>query len=293
MAHSEDPQYIRCDVRQFRQVENIFQVVKPDLVYHLAAEFGRNNGEAYYEQLWSSNQVGTENLIRLCLANKARIVLAGSSEAYGDSGLASLREDVLDNSVHMFHNNYALSKWVQERQVMISAKRDGLNAVILRFFNAYGEGEYYSKYRSVVCLFCYRLLHDMPITIYRNGHREFLYIDDWTRTVANVADKFDTLPRGSNFAGVPVYNIGGEEYKSIEDMAQLVIEEIGRTLPIDKSKINYVDEEIANVANKRPDLSLAQRDLDHKCGVPLTEGIKRTVRWMQSVYGKQAYAKEA
>ncbi|MCU1286854.1 MAG: hypothetical protein JWO13_3204 [Acidobacteriales bacterium] len=293
MCHNEDPEYMRCDVREYRQLEELFQKAKPEFVYHLAAEFGRNNGEAYYEQLWTSNQIGTENVIRLCIANKAKLVLAGSSEAYGDSGLPMLEEGVLDDNVHLFHNNYALSKWVQERQVMISAKRKGLNAVILRFFNAYGDGEYYNEYRSVVCLFCYRLMHGLPITVYKDGHREFMYIDDWTRTVANVADKFDKLPRGSNFAGVPVYNIGGDDYRSIEEMAQIVIEEVGKIRPVDKKLITYIASEVGNVPNKRPDLTLTKRDLDHKTLVALPEGIARTVKWMQSVYGEKSNAQKA
>jgi dTDP-glucose 4,6-dehydratase len=286
-THTEDPEYMRCDVRQYRQVQEVFELAAPELVYHLAAEFGRNNGEAYYEQLWSSNQIGTENIIRLCVAQKLKLVLAGSSEAYGDSGMPDCKEATLDDHVNTFHNVYALSKWVQERQVMIATKNRGLRAVTLRFFNAYGEGEYYSNYRSVVCLFCYRLMHGMPITVYRDYHRVFMHVDDWARTVANVADKFDTLPRASNFAGVPVYNIGGEEYMSVEEMAQIVLKELGYSSQESNGPtINYIDKEAANVTNKRPDLSLAKRDLGHRCTVSLNDGIRRTVKWMESVYGK-------
>jgi dTDP-glucose 4,6-dehydratase len=289
MTHTEDPECIRCDVREHRQVQEVFELAAPELVYHLAAEFGRNNGETYYEQLWSSNQTGTENIIRLCAAQRVKLVLAGSSEAYGDSGMPDCREDTLDKNINTFHNIYALSKWVQERQVMIATMNRGLQAVILRFFNAYGEGEYYSSYRSVVCLFCYRLMHGMPITVYRDYHRVFMHVDDWARTVANVADKFDGLPRGSNFAGVPVYNIGGEEYMSVEEMAQVVLKELGYSSQENEGPIiNYIDKEAANVTNKRPDLSLAKRDLNHKCTVSLNDGIRRTVKWMQSVYGKKS-----
>jgi dTDP-glucose 4,6-dehydratase len=288
IAHTEDSEHVRCDVREYRQAQGLFELAKPELVYHLAAEFGRNNGEAYYEQLWSSNQIGTENVIRLCVAQKARLVLAGSSEAYGDSGLPDCKEDALDDSVYMFHNIYALSKWVQERQVMIAAKNRGLRAVILRFFNAYGEGEYYSDYRSVVCLFCYRLMHGIPITLYRDYHRVFMHVDDWCRTVANVAERFDKLPKGTNFAGVPVYNIGGEEYMSVERVARVVIQKLNSYGPEHYERlIHFIDKEKANVTNKHPDVSLAKRDLGHACIVGLNEGIGRTVSWMQSVYGKK------
>ena len=58
--------YSRCDVADFRQLERVFEKAGPfDFVYHTAAEFGRWNGEDYFEQLWRSNAVGTKNIIKL------------------------------------------------------------------------------------------------------------------------------------------------------------------------------------------------------------------------------------
>ena len=60
------PAYARCDVGEFRQLERVFEKFGPfDLVYHAAAEFGRWNGEDFYENLWKSNVIGTKNMIRL------------------------------------------------------------------------------------------------------------------------------------------------------------------------------------------------------------------------------------
>ena len=55
LTHSGDENYIRCDVSKYRQVERIFEEHKFDYVYHLAAEYGRWNGEDYYENLWMTN----------------------------------------------------------------------------------------------------------------------------------------------------------------------------------------------------------------------------------------------
>src|SRR5688572_28515274 len=58
--------YSTCDVSDYRQLERIFESAGPfDFVYHTAAEFGRWNGEDFYEQLWTSNVIGTKNIIRL------------------------------------------------------------------------------------------------------------------------------------------------------------------------------------------------------------------------------------
>jgi dTDP-glucose 4,6-dehydratase len=62
----DPPGYARCDVGEFRQVERVFERTGPfDYVFHCAAEFGRWNGEDFYETLWRTNAVGTKNIIRL------------------------------------------------------------------------------------------------------------------------------------------------------------------------------------------------------------------------------------
>lgn len=65
LGQSEGPNYIRCDVSEYRQLESIFDEHKFDYVYHLAAEYGCWNGKDYYENLWLTNEVGTKNIIRL------------------------------------------------------------------------------------------------------------------------------------------------------------------------------------------------------------------------------------
>src|SRR5689334_18025706 len=61
-----EPSYVRCDVGEFRQIARVVDTLGPfDYVYHLAAEFGRWNGEDFYETMWRSNAVGTKNVIRL------------------------------------------------------------------------------------------------------------------------------------------------------------------------------------------------------------------------------------
>src|SRR5947208_4407357 len=55
--------YVRCDVRAFRQLERLFESHRFDYVYHLAAEYGRWNGEDYYENHCQTNSVGVKNVI--------------------------------------------------------------------------------------------------------------------------------------------------------------------------------------------------------------------------------------
>jgi dTDP-glucose 4,6-dehydratase len=289
LIHSASTEHTRADVTNLRQLNAVFEATSPDMVYHLAAEFGRKNGEDYYEQLWNTNQVGTQNVIKMCLRYKSKFILAGSSEAYGESGQSELREEWLDIYKPNFYNQYALSKWAQEQQTFIAAMNHNLKAIVLRFFNAYGEGEHYNPYRSVVCLFCYRLLHGLPITVYKNYHRVFMHVDDWATTVANVAERFDTVPRRTGFNPVPIFNVGGTEYRSVEALANIIIEQLGTG----KNLVRLLDKEFANVTNKRPDISLAKQYFDHNPKIELEQGVARTIAWMRDVYNPPMEMKRA
>ena len=163
--HSYEPYYLRGDVSEFHQVENIFARVKFDYVYHLAAEFGRRNGEDFYETLWKTNAIGTKNIIRIQEQLKFRMIFTSSSEVYGDYK-EIMSENVMDKVAIRQMNDYAMSKRVNEMQILNSADRFGTETVRVRLFNTYGPGEYYSEYRSAICVFVYRALHDLPYTVY-------------------------------------------------------------------------------------------------------------------------------
>ncbi|GAG04068.1 unnamed protein product [marine sediment metagenome] len=65
LLNHELQDYIRCDVRNYRQIESVFNTFGPfDYVYHLAAEYGRWNGEDHYENLWETNVIGTKHFFK-------------------------------------------------------------------------------------------------------------------------------------------------------------------------------------------------------------------------------------
>jgi dTDP-glucose 4,6-dehydratase len=264
--------YSRCDIADFRQLERIFEKAGPfDFVYHAAAEFGRWNGEDFYEQLWRSNAVGTKNIIRLQERYGFKLIHFSSSEVYGDyEGIMS--EDVMDKYEIKQMNDYAMSKWVNEMQIKNSQIKHGTKTVIVRIFNTYGPGEWYHPYRSVNCKFCYHALRGWPIVVYKNYYRTSTYLEDCCRTLSNIVD---------NFKPGEIYNVGGLEYHSIEKLADLVWDYAGA----DRSLIQYQDSEILTTRSKKVDIQKAVKDLDHKLTVPLEEGIKRTIDWMRNYYG--------
>jgi dTDP-glucose 4,6-dehydratase len=287
MRHHHDPQYARCDVGEFHQVERLWtgggwasgyapQGRKFDCVYHLAAEFGRWNGEDYYENVWRTNAVGTKNILRMQEREGFQAVYFSSSEVYGDFDGIML-EDVMDKVEIKQMNDYAMSKWVNEMQVLNSATQFGTKSVRVRLFNTYGPGEHYSPYRSVICLFCYRLMHDIPITVYRGYKRTSTFITDMARTLSNISE---------NFVPGEVYNIGGEDFHTIEEAADIILKHLGKE-PFRKKLVVYKDEEMLTTREKKVDCSKARRDLGLKTTVTLEEGIRQTLDWMKDVYGKR------
>ncbi|MDX1502285.1 MAG: NAD-dependent epimerase/dehydratase family protein [Thermoanaerobaculia bacterium] len=271
LPHHHEEQYIRCDVGSYRQLARAVDRTEPDLVYHLAAEFGRWNGEDYYDTLWRTNAVGTKNLIRLQEARGFRMVFSSSSEVYGDYD-GVMEESVMDRLEVRQLNDYAITKWVNEQQILNSAAMFGTETVRVRLFNTYGPGEYYSPYRSVNCLFTYRALHGLPYTVYLDHHRTSSYITDTTRTLANIVESFQPGE---------VYNIASSEYHDIKQLSDLILAEVGS----DDSQVEYREAEPFTTRDKKVDVSKAERDLDHSPRVSLAEGVARTVAWMREVYG--------
>ena len=274
LRHSEDPKSVRCDVSVFRQVERLFESRDFDYVYHAAAEYGRWNGEDYYENLWMTNAVGTKNIIRMQERKRFRMIFFGSAEVYGDyEGVMS--EDVMERVPIRQMNDYAMSKWVNEMQIINSAAMFGTETVRVRLFNVYGPGEHYTPYRGWIPRFIYHALHDKPYTVYLGHKRTLEYVEDICRTLANIID---------NFKPGEVYNLGGDEQYEIKYVSDLILKILGK----DDSIVTYKEAEPFTTRVKTPDSSKAKRDLGFRLTIPVEEGMRRTVEWFKNVYDKQS-----
>jgi len=267
----EVPLYARCDIGEFRQIERVLERTGPfDYVYNCAAEFGRWNGEDFYETLWRTNAVGTKNIIRLQERLKFRLIHFSSSEVYGDWPELMV-ESVMDEYEIKQLNDYAMSKWVNEMQVRNSALQYGTESVVVRLFNTYGPGEYYSPYRSVNCRFLYCALHGLPWTVFRGHSRTSTYLADTVRTLANISE---------NFKPGETYNIGGNDLHSIEELSEVILKITGAS----PSLVNHQESEILTTKWKRVDASKSVRDLDHKNSYSLEDGMRLTADWMRDAY---------
>jgi dTDP-glucose 4,6-dehydratase len=263
--------YFRCDISEYRQILDVLEHVNPDAVYNCAAEFGRWNGEHFYENVWKSNAIGLKNIIRIQEQKKFKLVHCSSSEVYGDYRDV-MYEDVLDKVPVNQMNDYAISKKVNEMQIKNSREQFGTESVVVRIFNTYGPGEWYHPFRSVNCLFTYNLLHGRPITVYKGHTRTSTYIYDCVRTLANIVD---------NFKDGETYNIASKHNHTIEDLVEIILEETGA----DPSLVTYDDSmEIMTTKDKFVNSDKADDDLSHVDSISLKLGVRATVEWMREYY---------
>lgn len=261
--------YVRCDVREIRQLERVFEKRKLEYVYHLAAEYGRWNGEDYYENLWQSNAIGLKNVIRLQEKFKFRLVFFSSAEVYGDYG-GKMSEEVMDSVAIKQLNDYAITKWAGELMCLNSAGQFGTETIRVRPVNCYGPREYYTPYRGFIPKFIHHALLGKPYVVY-TGHRRIIdFVEDSCRTFANIL---------GNFIPGEVYNVAGrpEWERDIKAYSDLVLRVVGR----DDSIVTYKEFEPFTTRVKHVDCSKAVRDLGHNPRVSPEEGIRRTVEWMR------------
>lgn len=275
LLHNDRNDYIRADVKNYRQVERVFENDKFDYVYHLAAEYGRWNGEGYYENLWETNVIGTKHMIRLQEQLGFRMIFFSSAEVYGDyDGIMS--EDVMEkNPIKDTYqmNDYAITKWAGELMCMNSATMFNTETVRVRPVNCYGPHEHFHPYKGFIPLFIYHSLFNKPYTVYKGHKRIIDYVEDTARTFANIVD---------NFIPGEAYNVGSKQEweHDIKEYSDMVLNAVGR----DDSIVTYKEAEAFTTKVKTIDFSKAIRDLKHDPQVSPEEGIEKTVEWMKWYY---------
>lgn len=272
ILQGEDEQHLKADVGQYQQMDAIFRERQFDYVYHLAAEYGRWNGEDHYQNLWHTNVIGTKNMLRLQEQHRFRMIFFSSAEVYGDYDQL-MSEEVMERVPIRQMNDYAISKWAGEMQCLNHADMFGVECVRVRPVGCYGPHEYYSRYRGVIPIFVFHALMGKPFTVYRGHKRIFDYVDDTCRTFANIID---------NFVPGEVYNVGGREdwVVSIEELADIILDVTGA----DPGLAQYKGEEAFTTRVKVVDFSKARQDLAHDPQIDIREGIARYVSWARKIY---------
>jgi len=117
----------------------------------------------------------------------------------------------------------------------------------------------------------YCAIFGLPWVVFRGFGRTSTYLDDSVRTLSNIC---------KNFKPGEVYNIGGGQFHTIEELSDLVI----KHTKADPGLVIYKDAEVLTTKIKNVDTTKAESDLAHRNTVTLDEGIRLTVEWMKKAY---------
>jgi nucleoside-diphosphate-sugar epimerase len=216
-----------------------------------------------------ANSEGTFRLLTAAQAHNARLLLASTSEVYGDP-LVHPQVETYNGNVSPTgpRSMYDEGKRFAEAMTTAFAGIACVQTRIARIFNTYGPGMRADDGR-VVSNFIVQILRGEPVTIYGNGHQ--------TRSFQYVSDVVEGLVRlmASDFAG-PV-NLGNPEEISMIDLASRIARLANRDLHIDWRPASNGDPQ-----RRRPDITLAFKTLGWKPEIRVEDGLRRTIDWFAS-----------
>ena len=248
--------------------------VEVDRIYHLACPASPIHYQVNPIKTVKTNVMGTINMLGLAKRIRCRIMLASTSEVYGDAEVHPQPETYWGNVNPIgVRSCYDEGKRVAETLMMDYHRQNKVDIKIVRIFNTYGPRMAVNDGR-VVSNFIVQALRGEPITIYGDGSqtRSFCYVSDLTEGLYRMMES-------ESFIG-PV-NLGNPGEFTIADLAGLVLK-----LTRSKSKIVHQALPSDDPVRRRPDIVLAKAKLGWEPKVALEEGLSRTIDYFKERLGR-------
>ena len=220
-----------------------------------------------------TNVLGTLNALGLAKRVKAKMLQASTSEVYGDPEVHPQTEDYWGNVNCLGPRAcYDEGKRVAETLCMDYKRNNGVQVKIVRIFNTYGPNMALNDGR-VVSNFIVQALKGEDITIYGEGNqtRAFCYVSDLIRGLKAMMNRTP-----GEFTG-PV-NLGNPQERTMLELAETVIK-----LTNSKSKIQFLPLPEDDPKRRKPDISLAKKELGWQPEVSLEEGLSETIAYFDKV----------
>lgn len=257
--------FVKADITDYNQISVAVSGV--DLVIHLAAIISVKDSVNNPEKTRHVNVTGTENLIKACVKNNVKNLIAVSSAAvYGDS--PSAKDSLNEKSETKPTSPYGESKLEMEDLVKRYSASNSINSVILRFFNVYGPG-HSDEYAGVISKFAQNIEEERPLVIYGDGLQ--------TRDFVNIQDVIDSIRHTiSRMEGKrsSTYNIAAGKSVTIQHLAEVMNEVSGKN-----PDIQYEKPREGDIRYSQADISLARKELDYCPKIDLRDGIKNLLRY--------------
>ena len=269
----EGASFIRGSVTDHRLLEALFEEHHFDYVYHLAAYAAEGLSHFIRRFNYINNLVGSVNLINESVRHKVKCMVFTSSIAVYGPGQLPMTEDMTP----LPEDPYGISKYAVELDLRAAHEMFGLNYVIFRPHNVYGENQNIGdKYRNVIGIFMNQIMQGLPLTVFGDGSqtRAFSYIDD----VAIPIFRSVTLPAAYN----QVFNIGADEPFTVNQLATVVSRALGA-----EPRINHLRAR-NEVQHAYSDHGRARKVFGPGSGITLEEGIARMAAWAKKTGARKS-----
>lgn len=285
--------FITGDSKNIKHLENnsSFDFIEHDVTKHITIE-----GELDYILHFASpaspidylkipiqtlkvGSLGTHNLLGLAKAKNSRLLIASTSEVYGDPLVHPQTEDYYGNVNTIGPRGvYDEAKRFQESITMAYHRFHGVETRIVRIFNTYGPRMRLNDGR-VIPAFMGQALRGEDLTVFGDGSqtRSFCYIDDQVEGIFKLLFSDYVYP----------VNIGNPNEISIRDFAEEIIK-----LTQTNQKVIYKDLPVNDPMQRQPDISLARQLLQWEPKVQRAEGMKKTFDYFKGLSHEELYRSE-
>jgi dTDP-glucose 4,6-dehydratase len=268
MLERDGLSFVQADITGDLPVDGPF-----DAVINLACPASPADFGPLALEILDTGSRGVANLLSLTMGYGARFLQASTSEVYGDP-LVHPQPETYWGHVNPIGPRavYDEAKRFGEALTVAYQRKHGLEVRLARIFNTYGPGMRLDDGR-VISNFVTQALRGEALTVYGDGSqtRSFCYVDDQVDGLLALL--------ASSYAG-PV-NIGNDEERTMLETAEVVLELTGS-----RGGIRFTDLPADDPIRRRPDLSVARRELGWEPRVPFREGLARTIEWFGARIGR-------
>ncbi len=254
-----------CDVQL---VERLFAKHQFDYVYHLAAYAAEGLSHFIRRFNYENNLMGSINLVNASIKHSIKcFVFTSSIAVYGDNG-PPLTEDMPPRP----EDPYGIAKLSVEYDLHTARRMFGLNYVVFRPHNVYGERQNIGdRYRNVIGIFMNRILRDQPLVIFGDGTQ--------TRAFTYARDVIPVIAGSVTVQGAygETFNIGADTPYTVNELADVVRRVMDSTVEVRHVEARH------EVLHAYSSHDKAGRIFGYKPGYSLEEGLTRMAAWVRQV----------
>lgn len=241
-----------------------------DQIYHLACPASPPHYQYNPVKTIKTSTMGTLNMLGLAKRVRARILLTSTSEIYGDPQVHPQPESYWGNVNTIGPRScYDEGKRVAETMMYSYRNQNQVDVRVARIFNTFGPRMHPNDGR-VVSNFIIQALQNKNMTIYGDGQQ--------TRSFQYVSDLVDGLHSLMNHNYYLPVNLGNPEEYTVHNFAQYI-----QKLTNSKSQVVFLPKSQDDPSQRKPDITVARREIDWQPRISVEDGLKKTIEYFQRV----------